>query len=459
MDALPDATALVAYARFATRPDGVERYVAFAAAGGGQAPHMVPLGEAAMIDSLVARWRREAGSPLTSRDDAERDRACRAAGSRLREVVWDPIFSRINAPRHVLLVPDGALVLVNFGALPLGDSEYVIERDPVLHVLSAEREVIGAAGHDRSGRGLLALGDPEYDLAPGGGNAPSPSPYSVAASSSVAMASSPEVFRGARAHCPEFDRLRWNRLPGTALEIDEALTLWTARSPAAGAEEVTSSDTREEGLRLVGADATEAAFKTRARGWRILHLATHGFFLGDDCASGAVSTAAVRGIGGYAPGAPAAAADSASAPSNPLQFSGLILAGANKRATTAQGDEDGILTAEEIAALDLSEAEWVVLSACDTGLGRIHAGEGVFGLRRAFQIAGAGATIMSLWPVGDTATREWMRALYEARFVDGLATDEAVRAASLARLDAQRASASSTHPSVWAAFIAAGDWR
>jgi CHAT domain-containing protein len=273
------------------------------------------------------------------------------------------------------------------------------------------------------------------------------------------MASSPEVFRGARARCPEFDRLRWNRLPGTALEIDEALTLWTARSPAAGAEEVTSSDTREEGLRLVGADATEAAFKTRARGWRILHLATHGFFLGDDCASGAVSTAAVRGIGGYAPGAPAAAADSASAPSNPLQFSGLILAGANKRATTAQGDEDGILTAEEIAALDLSEAEWVVLSACDTGLGRIHAGEGVFGLRRAFQIAGAGATIMSLWPVGDTATREWMRALYEARFVDGLATDEAVRAASLARLDAQRASASSTHPSIWAAFIAAGDWR
>jgi CHAT domain-containing protein len=400
-----------------------------------------------------------AGVAKPGRDDTERERACRAAGTRLREVVWDPIVSRIGAPRHLLLVPDGALVLVNFGALPLGDSEYVIEREPVLHLLSAEREVIRAASSDRTGRGLLALGDPEYDVAPGG-SAPSPSPRVIAASSSVAMASSAEGFRGARAHCPEFDRLRWNRLPGTALEIDEALTLWTARNRSASAPGVTSSDTPEESLRLVGPDATETAFKTRARGWRILHLATHGFFLGDDCASGDGSTAAVRGIGGYAPGAPAAAgADSASAPSNPLQFSGLILAGANERATTPQGDEDGILTAEEIAALDLSSAQWVVLSACDTGLGRIHAGEGVFGLRRAFQIAGAGTTIMSLWPVGDTATREWMHALYEARFVDGLATDEAVRAASLARLDAQRAGGGGTHPSVWAAFIAAGDWR
>ena len=460
--ALPAATALVAYARFAPRSAGAEQYLAFCAAGDGQPPQVVPLGDAAGIDSLVARWRREAGPPLRSRTDVERDRACRTAGTRLRQAVWDPIFSRVGVSRHVLIVPDGALVLVNFGALPVADSEseYVIERGPVLHVLSAERDVIGAFEADGAGRGFLALGDPEYDLAPSGVIAPPPSTRSVGANFSVAVAfPSVEGFRGARADCPEFDRLRWNRLPGTAREIDEALALWTARGRAPRLPDAASSGEPEASLRLAGADATEAEFKARARGWRILHLATHGFFLGDDCASKAGSAVGVRGIGGYAPGAPVANADSAPVPRNPLQLSGLILAGANKRATAAQAEEDGILTAEEVAALDLSKAEWVVLSACDTGLGRIQAGEGVFGLRRAFQIAGAGTTIMSLWPVGDTATREWMQALYEARFIDGLATDDAVRAASLARLDAQRARGGSTHPSVWAAFIAAGDWH
>jgi CHAT domain-containing protein len=144
---------------------------------------------------------------------------------------------------------------------------------------------------------------------------------------------------------------------------------------------------------------------------------------------------------------------------NPLLLSGLALAGANHRDAAGPDEEDGILTAEEIAAMDLSGVEWAVLSACDTGIGEIKAGEGVFGLRRAFQIAGARTVIMSLWSVEDESARQWMKALYEGRLLKHLDTAEAVRNASLTVLKARRSRGESTHPFHWAGFVAAGDWR
>jgi CHAT domain-containing protein len=144
---------------------------------------------------------------------------------------------------------------------------------------------------------------------------------------------------------------------------------------------------------------------------------------------------------------------------NPLLLSGLALAGANRRAIASGDEEDGILTAEEVASLNLSGVEWAVLSACDTGLGEIKAGEGVFGLRRAFQIAGARTVIMSLWSVEDRAAMTWMRALYEGRLARNLDTAAAVREASLTVLRQRRARGQSTHPFYWAGFVASGDWR
>jgi CHAT domain-containing protein len=144
---------------------------------------------------------------------------------------------------------------------------------------------------------------------------------------------------------------------------------------------------------------------------------------------------------------------------NPLVLAGLALAGANHRTAVGPEQEDGILTAEEIASMDLASAEWAVLSACDTGVGEIRAGEGVFGLRRAFQIAGVGTLIMSLWSVDDEGSRRWMAELYEERLLKGLGTAEAVREASLKLLRDRRKRGQSTHPFHWASFIAAGDWR
>jgi CHAT domain-containing protein len=175
----------------------------------------------------------------------------------------------------------------------------------------------------------------------------------------------------------------------------------------------------------------------------VLHLATHGFFLEGACASA------------LDPEKPEADV----LRENPLLLSGLALAGANRRVAADPDAEDGILTAQEVASLDLASVEWAVLSACSTGVGEIHAGEGVLGLRRAFRVAGARTLITSLWPVDDVSTRAWMRALYAARFGRGLWTAESVREASLRVLGERRRKGRSTHPFYWAGFVASGDWR
>ena len=144
---------------------------------------------------------------------------------------------------------------------------------------------------------------------------------------------------------------------------------------------------------------------------------------------------------------------------NPLLRAGLAFAGANHRQLAAPDEEDGLLTAEEVTAVDLSGVEWAVLSACESGLGEVQSGEGILGLRRAFSIAGARTLVMSLWPVEDSASRDWMRLLYLHRFLEDAPTIDAVHQASLELLEARRDAGLSTHPFYWAGFVAVGDWR
>jgi CHAT domain-containing protein len=143
---------------------------------------------------------------------------------------------------------------------------------------------------------------------------------------------------------------------------------------------------------------------------------------------------------------------------NPLLLTGLAFAGANRRADASSTDEDGMLTAEEVAALDLSGVDWVVLSACKTGTGEWHEGEGILGLRRAFRTAGARTLITSLWDVEDETTQRWMKELYEARFVRGLDTTLAMREARRVMLEERRRTGESTRPVHWAGFVSSGAW-
>jgi CHAT domain-containing protein len=305
--------------------------------------------------------------------------------------------------------------LVNLAALPDRDG-YLLERQPVLHYLTTERDLLLPERDARAPSALLAVGGPAFD------ERVSTSPASVMRAS----------------ECTSLAQVQFEGLPGSLNEVSDISALWPRR---------TSTDV----TLLSGPAATESAVKRAIAGHRVVHLATHGFFLGSEC----TPSTGQRAVGGIARSSAVAAV----AEENPLLLTGLALAGANNRGRVALDQDEGLLTADEIAGLDLRGTEWAVLSACDTGLGEIRAGEGVFGLRRAFQIAGARTVIMSLWSVEDQSAREWMRVLYEGRLRKNLDTAASVRDAGLSVLRARRAKGQSTHPFYWAAFVAAGDWR
>jgi len=442
--ALPPNSALVSFVRYerlnldaataGSTPPAVSSttaYVAFILTAAGR-PIAIPLGPAQAIDTLVAQWRTTVAeeafggtAPWMPR------RSSRPPGTELRRLIWDPIAARLTNVQRVFIVPDGTLSLVPFAALPVQQSGYLIEDAPLIHYLSAERDLTSFVAPSRPRQGLLAIGGPAFDdRMVFGGRLDRPAPNSK-------LLDAP-ANRAVPTECDSLQHITFPKLDGSLQEVQEVAKLW--RIPESSSARV-----------LIGREASEHAFKEEASRYRVLHLATHGFFLGDGCAR---SRDSVRSTSAAA-GPPAAEIGRG----NPLLLSGLALAGANRRAAARPDEDDGILTAAEVASLNLNGVEWAVLSACDTGLGEIKAGEGVFGLRRAFQIAGARTVIMSLWSVDDQATREWMRALYEGRFQKKLDTANAVHTASLTVLRDRRARGLSTVPFYWAAFVAAGDWR
>ncbi|MGD1929783.1 MAG: tetratricopeptide repeat protein [Leptolyngbyaceae cyanobacterium] len=213
-----------------------------------------------------------------------------------------------------------------------------------------------------------------------------------------------EVVAQADTRAIDFDSRIFPALPGTQAEVD----LIAPKLP--GAEVYTQTN------------ATEALLKQQSQP-SILHIATHGFF------------------------------EPTEETLNPLLQSGLILAGAAAEGQSGP-DQDGILTALEVTGMNLSGTQLVVLSACETGLGELAAGEGVYGLRRAFVLAGSHSQVISLWKVDDIATQELMVDYYD-RLISGTPRDASLRETQLAFLNSDEYS----HPYYWAAFIGSGDWR
>jgi CHAT domain-containing protein len=337
--------------------------------------------------------------------------------------------------------------LVSLASLPVGVSQYLVETNQLIHYLSTERDLV--AEQSQQGKGILVVGNPAFDQA----GKLTVASTQQSAPVSTATGTTGTFLRGTRSACGTFQTLRFSPLPGSQQEAENIAALWRQSSAGEGPLIMRGSAGKPDSgefLQITGAEASPEAFEQFSPGKRVLHVATHGFFLESSCES-----AVQRRLNPSKRDAsilPAAA-------ENPLLLSGLAFAGANRRGSAKPDETDGILTAEEIAGINLAGVDWAVLSACDTGVGEVRVGEGVFGLRRAFQVAGAKTVIMSLWPVEDETTRQWMGTLYREHFLDGKDTGESVRAASLEILRQRRAKHRSTHPFYWGAFIAAGNWH
>lgn len=342
----------------------------------------------------------------------------RQSARTLDEQIMRPIRRLLENSRKIFLCPDGPLNLIPFGGLVDENNNYLVEKYAMTYLTSG-RDLLRLQLQTASRQPPVVIANPTFGYT-----------YSSTRTESQNLQE-----RASRSS--DFNQISFSPLDGTA---GEAKAL---RRILAGATVLT------------GPRATEIAVK-QVTGPSILHVATHGFFLEDQRAK-------TRGK------------NSEMWRDNPLLRSGIVLAGANQLKGGAR--EDGILTALEAAGLDLWGTKVVVLSACETGVGDIRKGDGVYGLRRALTLAGAESQVMSLWKVDDAATRDLMVEYYR-RLKIGEGRNEALRNVQLkmlhgkqqAKARKKRATIVGTqakgsrelrlsHPYFWASFIQSGDWR
>ncbi len=378
------------------------------------------LGAAQPIDDLVTKLREALKNATSGPIYGE-------AAKNLFDKLIKPLDIHLTQSEQLLLSPDGALSLIPFSALLDKDGRYLIQRYEITYLIGGS-DLLGMTDKSIARDGPVVVASPNY-----GTSRTAP----VAPSLNVRLP-------------PELDRsgLKFLPLDGVAAE-GAALGLL-----------LKLDDTHV----LTGNNATETRLMG-LHGPKILHLATHGFFLPyDQVAERSIISRDIESRVRDDPFFQKLA-------KNPLLYSGLALAGANTRGsgksngripTAAEfslkrelGEyDDGILTAAEFARLDLAGTQLVVLSACDTGMGEIQQGEGVNGLRRAVMLAGAETQVVSLWKVDDEATKLLMKDYY-THLYKGEGRSEALRSAQLTRM----AASDHQHPSFWGAFIPIGDWK
>lgn len=364
------------------------------------------LGSAQSLDSLIADYRRVIEDVRIPKHPSAREEAeYRVVARRLYESLWRPAMQDADVavtpegPRGhagmVFLVPDDQLHLVDFGTLLLPNGKLLIEQRK-LHTLSSVRDLLRFDGKPSPERstGMLVVGNPAPSLRDVDPAEGGVSPVSLC-----------------------FGNLRPPRsLPGAE---EEARVL----------ADYFSRITGEPVALLVGAAATEDSVKQLLEQRRMVHLATHGFFCDPEGA---------------------ASIDSGERIINPLLLSGVVLG--------AGGADDGYLSAQEVVGCDLHGVEWVVLSACGSGLGRVLPGEGLFGFRRALEMAGAHTVVTALWRIDDAITCDLMERIYRYRLMGSTVVD-ALRLAELERLEEGRRRLNRIHPVLWGGIVAEGDWH
>ncbi len=372
------------------------------------------LGRAYGIDQKVASLRREIATMGKNAEKLSRE---------LYDIVFAPIEKKLGETKEIFISPDGNLNLVPFEVLVDKNGRYLIEKY-TFNYLSAARELVRFGKVEAKNETAVLIGDPDFDLTPD-----QKKPYLAKQGLTRTEAS------GISMRSPDMKSLHFSRLPGAKDELEEI-------------NRILKDHFQSESY--TGLDALEETLKKKSRP-KMLHLATHGFFMEDVEYDGA--------------GDPYSNESLASKPeldrhilSRPMLRSGFVLAGANNAEKLHDENmEDGVVTAEEIQGLNLWGTDMVVLSACNTGLGEVQTGEGVFGLRRAFSMAGAKSLIMSMWNVPDKETKELMVAFYKNVMSGKMNRCQALRQAALAEMKVAEERYGSPYPFVWGAFVFIGD--
>jgi CHAT domain-containing protein len=343
---------------------------------------------------------------------------------------WKPLEPALEGAKRVYVSPDGVLNTIPMGLMADNDGKLLMENVQLRTVNSTKDLLLPV--HVTPAKSALLVGNPKFDLTSaqqrtaiaelrgadvgngkGGQNAAPAAPTESAAQ----MASRGGDLRGADL----------NPLPGTEVEVDTVDKL--LKNAGWQAAEFTG-------------DMALKGTLTQAHGPRVVHIATHGFFLSD-----AILTAEAEGRGAQA-----------NVNEDPMLRSGLFFAGADRvreGVPAASGVDDGVLTALEASQLNLEGTELVILSACETGLGKELNGEGVFGLRRGLQEAGADSVMMSMWSVPDKETQELM-ALFYKNWLGGMEKPEALRQAQLEEREVVRKRYGRDLPYYWGAFVMVG---
>jgi CHAT domain-containing protein/Tfp pilus assembly protein PilF len=425
--ALPEDAVLVDYLFYTRcgvvyrdgRPNPARHLVAFVSRRG-KPTARIDLGPADKAIAAVREWR-----PLLGRGLPDR-----RFGAEVKKHIWSPLEKHLVGAKVVLISPDEALASVPFCALP-GKKEgtYLIEDValavvPVPALLPEMLKPVDKA--KRLKPSLLVVGDVDYDR------------------TGMITRADKAGDRGA----PLGVRRDWGKLSATAVE---------GLAVRASFEKLFKTG---KATPLTEGEATKAKVRQALAKVRYAHLATHGFFAAEEIKSALSSKKpdaffGKEGVTGW----------------HPLLLSGIVLAGANRE--PKPGEEDGILTALEVSELELPKLELVVLSACETGLGKTAGGEGLLGLQRAFAVAGARTVVASMWAVDDRATQALMAEFYRVAWDPGsiVSRAEALRRAQLSILKegkrrglgkkAEKLPKGETHlpPLYWAAFVLSGDWR
>jgi CHAT domain-containing protein len=338
---------------------------------------------------------------------------------------WRPIANRLQGIKKVYFSPDGVYNQINVNALRNPETNKYILDEIDLQVVTNTKDLLNPTSSGKKGASVF-FGYPNYNLGEaeklGGQSAGSDGRGGSREMAGERGANFATNERGLRGNMLRYLRsdVGMAMLPGTKVEVEKIDSLYKLRN--------------QNPVVYMNNDAVEEQIKKLVDP-QVLHIATHGFFLPD--------TGEKKGdTDGYV--------------ENPLLRSGLILAGANSFIRTGRMSEDGsykddgVLTAYEVMNMTLDNTEIVVLSACETGLGDVKNGEGVYGLQRAFRVAGANAVIMSMWTVDDAATQELMTNFYEEWLKTG--NKQAAFLTAQKRLKAKW-----KLPYYWGAFVMVGN--